>query len=173
MNPNDKTNSNEDFEKDFLDYQNFPGQLKSIMLATVDREGDPDVSCLPFTMDSDKNCYVFVSYLTLHANNLRETGKGSILFVEEEAKTINLFARKRLSYQCSSTIIDKKSEERNKILEKFKVRHGQIIDVMRNFDDFDVFKLTPHSGRFVTGFGKIYDIENNELDNLILYQKKK
>ena len=167
-----EVDSNEEFKKIVADYQKYPSQFKSIIIATTSLEGNPDASSVPFLMDADLNFYVLVSFLTTHANNLKATGKGSILFVEDEAKTENIFARKRLSYDCSSVIIDRTSKEWIPIIDKFQERFGKIIEVLRNLQDFNLFKLTPLSGRFVIGFGKAYKIEGDNLNNLIPFQKK-
>lgn len=159
-------------EEVLADYQNFPGCFESIILATISDKGNPDASCVPYVMDEDKNFYIFVSYLTNHANNLKATGKAGILFAEDEAKTQNIFARKRLSYECDSVLIERTSPEWTQIVDNFQKRFGQIIEVLRNLQDFNVFKLTPKEGRFVSGFGKIYEIKGNNLDNLIPFQKK-
>jgi len=163
----EKANSNDEFEKIVADYREYPDEFKSLIIGTTNKDGIPDASSVPFLMDEDKNFYIFVSFLSTHANNLKDTGKGSILFVEDEAKTANIFARKRLNYHCSSVIIPRTDREWNSIMDNFQERFGKIIEVLRNLQDFNLFKLTPLGGRFVIGFGKAYKIEGNDLNNLI------
>jgi putative heme iron utilization protein len=45
-------------------------------------------------------------------------------------------------------------------------RHGTIIERMRLQPDFRIFKLKPHSGRFIVGFGAAYEIHGEYFDQL-------
>ena len=157
----------EEFEKIVADYQKFPTQFQSIMLATTSLEGNPHASYAPFVMDPQKNFYILISDLATHASNLKTTGKGSILLIEDETKSDNIFGRKRLNFECSITIIDRESQEWSGIADRFQERFGKIIEVLRNLKDFNIFKLTPNEGRFVTGFAKAYKISSEDLNNLV------
>jgi len=163
---------NEDFKEVLTDYQNYPSEFQSIILATTTSQGSPNASCVPFAMDENKNFYVLVSDLTVHANNLKETKKGSILFIEDENGAKNIFARKRLNYECSSILIERTNQEWKTIIALLEKRFGEKVKFISTFQDFNVFKLIPQEGRFVTGFGKIYDIKAGNLNDLILFRKK-
>ncbi len=162
---------NEDFKEVLVDYQNYPSEFQSIILATTSSQGCPNASCVPFAMDENKNFYVLVSDLTVHANNLKETKKGSVLFIEDENGAKNIFARKRLNYECSSILIERTNQEWTKIIGLLENRFGERVQFISTFKDFNLFKLMPKEGRFVTGFGKIYDIKQGNLNDLILFKK--
>lgn len=148
-------------------YRSFPRQFGSIMLGTVSAEGVPQASYAPCIVDDDRNIYIFVSGLSAHTQNLSATGKASVLFIEDEAKTTQIFARKRLSYDCSGTLLPRGSEQWDAIAQKFSERFGNIVDVMIGLPDFRIFQLIPKSGRFVMGFGAAYDVDSNNLDKLV------
>ena len=154
-------------EKVLQIYQSFPGQFGSVVLGTASSEGMPQASYAPCVMDDDKNIYVFVSGLSAHTQNLTATGQASALFVEDESKTQQLFARKRLSYDCKAILLDRDDEAWGAIAQKFLSRFGNIVEVMMGLPDFRIFQLKPQSGRFVLGFGKAYTVDPDNLDRLV------
>lgn len=148
-------------------YQAFPGQFKSVILGTASVDAQPQASYAPCVVDEAKNIYVFVSGLSAHTQNLTEVGKASALFVEDESKTTQMFARKRLSYDCTAALVERDSEQWGIIVQKFETKFGNIIELLRDLPDFRIFQLRPSAGRFVLGFGKAYDIDPANLDQLI------
>ncbi len=148
-------------------YQVFPSQFQSVVLGTVSSKGQPQASYAPCVIDEARNIYIFVSGLSAHTQNLTATGQASALFVEDESKTQQMFARKRLSYDCRAALLARDSEQWQAITQKFSERFGSIVEVMKGLPDFRIFQLQPTSGRFVMGFGAAYDIDPNNLDQLI------
>ena len=148
-------------------YQTFTDPFKSVILGTVSAAGQPQASYAPFVKDEVGNLYVFVSGLSAHTQNLTAIGKVSALFVEDEAQTPQIFARKRLSYDCTATLVSRDSEHWRSLVQQFEDRFGNIIEVMKGLADFRIFQLQPQSGRFVLGFGAAYDVDPNDLSQLI------
>ncbi len=138
-------------------YQDFIKDFESVILSTVSAEGIPDGSYAPFVMDEAKNVYIFVSGLATHTRNIYSNPQVSILFIDDESKTEQIFARRRLSFDCNATLMEQ-TPEWTYIADKFEDRFGEIIKMLRSLPDFRIFKLTPRQGRFVTGFGAIYQI---------------
>jgi heme iron utilization protein len=149
------------------EYENFPQQFESIIISTVSAEGIPNASYTPFVMDDSKNIYIYVSGLATHTTNLYANPHVSVLFIEDEAKSNQIFGRSRLSFDCSATLIERETDKWNQIVEQFQGRFGQIIEVLRGLPDFRIFELTPQQGRFVIGFGAIYNISSDNLHQLV------
>lgn len=154
-------------EKATLEYQQFTQEFQSIIISTVNDEGIPNGSYTPFVMDELKNIYIYVSGLSPHTQNINFNHKVSVLFIEDEAQTPQIFARRRLNYDCTATLIERETEKWLNIVDEFEARFGEIIKMLRSLDDFRIFKLTPHSGRFVIGFGQAYHIKSDNLDKLV------
>ncbi len=148
-------------------YRTFSDPFKSVVLGTVSNAGQPQASYAPCVRDGAGNIYVFVSGLSAHTQNLTATGNASALFVEDEAQTTQIFARKRVSYRCTATLVERGSEHWQTIVQQFEARFGNIIDVMKGLSDFRIFQLCPQSGRFVIGFGAAYDVDPADLSKLI------
>jgi hypothetical protein len=77
------------------EYEKFPTEFTSIIMSTVNKEGIPDASYAPFVSDEDKNIYIYVSGLATHTQNIHNHPFVSILFIEDEVKTKQIFARRR------------------------------------------------------------------------------
>jgi heme iron utilization protein len=147
-------------------YLNFLEQFESLILATVSADGVPHASYAPFVRDEAKNFYVYVSGLALHTRNLLAVPRASILLIEDESNCDRIFARTRLSFECTATVLERESQSWTEIVDLFAHRFGETISLMRGLADFQVFQLTPTQGRFVMGFGAIYRIEGEALDLL-------
>jgi putative heme iron utilization protein len=149
------------------EYKKFPEKFASVAIATVAATGIPHASYAPFVMDSAKNIYIFVSGLSYHTRNLHNTPKASVLFVEDESQTQQIFARRRLTFDCDAALLPRETPEWENIATEFEQRFGEIINMMRSLPDFRIFQLTPYAGQFTIGFGAAYQISGDDLDNLI------
>ncbi len=158
------------FEAAIAAYQTFTDNFQSIVLSTVSAEGEPDASYAPFVMDGDRNLYIYVSGLASHTQNLHAVAKASILFLQDEQNTPQIFARKRLSYRCTARLIDADTEQWTQIADQFEARFGNMVQLLRTLPDFRIFQLKPTSGRFVMGFGAAYAVDANDLNQLVHLQ---
>ncbi|BDA69507.1 pyridoxamine 5'-phosphate oxidase-related, FMN-binding [Rivularia sp. IAM M-261] len=148
-------------------YQTFTDQFQSAVICTVSQDGLPNASYAPFVMDDRKNIYIYVSGLSTHTQNLNVKPLASVLFIEDESKTQQMFARRRLSYDCTATLVNSSTATWIQTVSNFESRFGNIIQMLRDLPDFRIFQLTPTSGRFVVGFGAAYDVDANDLNKLI------
>ncbi|MEM8810123.1 MAG: pyridoxamine 5'-phosphate oxidase family protein [Cyanobacteria bacterium P01_G01_bin.38] len=155
------------FDQIIAAYQVFPAQFQTLILSTVDADGAPHASYAPFVMGSDKQIYIYVSGLAAHTGNLKRSGQASVLFIEDESKTEQSFARRRLTYQCGAAVLARESARWDAIASQFERRFGDIIDILKGLADFEIFQLAPRSGRFVLGFGAVYQVSPDDLDQLV------
>lgn len=155
-------------EKAQAEYEKFTEEFESIIISTVNEQGIPNASYTPFVIDDAKNIYIYVSGLSTHTKNIYVNPHVSILFIEDEAKTKQIFARRRLTFDCTATLLERETEQWNQIVEQFQERFGEIIEMLRSLPDFRIFQLTPTEGRFVIGFGAAYHISGDNLNQLTL-----
>jgi len=141
--------------------------VKTVILGTVNAENIPNISYAPFIINEAKNIYIFVSRISTHTDNLQTNARASIMLIEDEAKSKQLFARRRLTYSCHANAIEKNSAEWGHIANKFEKRFGNIVYMFRNLPDFNIIKFTPYQGLFVLDFGTAYRIDSNDLNHLI------
>lgn len=139
--------------------------FKTLLMSTVSAEGIPDASYSPFVRLKDECFYIYVSGLSRHTTNLDTTGVASLLFVEDERDAKQLFARRRLSFDCRVEAIPRDSATWDDVMANFSSKFGEVINLIRPLADFKLFRLTPESGVYVRGFGQAYRFTGTTLEN--------
>ncbi len=154
------------FETALAAYQALPRQMKSLMLSTVNEDGTPQASYAPYVIDDSYQLYIFTSGLSSHTQNLLRTGQASALIIEDEGEAGQVFARQRLTYDCRASRVERQTPRWDTMAEQFEARFGEIIAMLRQLEDFQMFCLSPQGGRFVMGFGAAYEVEPEDLSRL-------
>ncbi|MBW4633900.1 MAG: pyridoxamine 5'-phosphate oxidase family protein [Iphinoe sp. HA4291-MV1] len=154
------------FETTLAAYQDFTDLFQSLIICTVSADNTPNASYAPFVKDESRNIYIYVSGLSTHTQNLYAVPKASVLFIDDESQTKQIFARRRLTFDCTATLVERDTELWNQIVDSFEARFGEMIQLLRDLPDFRIFKLTPSKGRFVIGFGAAYEVDPNNLSTL-------
>lgn len=165
-----KAKNKASLQKNFI---TFKRQAQTLFLSTVTDEGKPNASYSPFVSDDNGYLYIFVSGLASHTQDLLESSEVSVLLTEDEEKSRQIYARQRISYQCSVEIIANEHEKYPLILDKMENHFGNIIELLRNLPDFILFQLTPFQGQYVKGFGKAYKLVGEGLLDLEHIQPNK
>jgi len=156
--PTPSTDETAAFEEARADLASLLGSFLSVHLATVDPGGEPNASYAPALIDDGRNFYVYVSALAGHTENLRRTARASVLVIEDETLSAQIFARKRASFSCDASLIERHSESWEARLDDFTDKFGNLVKRLRKMEDFQLFLLAPRSGRLVTGFGRAFDV---------------
>ncbi len=152
--------SKESLEESFT---NFKQSVKTLQLSSITNEGNPNASYSPFVVDKQGNFYIFVSQLASHTQDLLVNPQASILLIQDEADTRQIFARRRISYQCDVEIVSDDSSDYLLMLNTLEERFGNVVALLRTLPDFILFKLTPFQGQYVKGFGKAYKLVGDGL----------
>lgn len=151
-------------------YRSFTDRFDSIMLATVSAEGQPNASYAPCVVDSARNIYIYISGLSTHTQNLQAVPQASVLFIEDEQDSQQIFARKRLSYDCTAELIAADDPAWTQVADQFQQRFGKMVELLRSLPDFRIVRLTPTRGRFVVGFGAAFAVDASDLTQLVQIQ---
>lgn len=154
-----------DLEQIANDLRDFIEQFESLQLATVSVDGLPEASYAPY-LRVGRDFYIYVSELSRHTRNLHEVPRASVMFIEAEADAGHLFARRRLTYACRCEEVPRGSAGFDQTLTAFEKRFGQIMQMLRNLEDFHLFRMTPEQGTFVTGFARAFVLVGDELDRV-------
>lgn len=133
---------------------------KSIILATVDAEGNPNSSYAPF-VQVEQTFYILVSFMAKHTKNLADGRKTSIMFIEDESATKQIYARERLTFEATTSQIERDSEIWTQVVAQLKETHGRVVDVISEMGDFILIALQPVKGSYVNGFGSAYFVDAN------------
>lgn len=135
-------------------------RTKSVILATIDAEGFPNSSYAPF-VHVDKTFYILVSFMAKHTKNLADGRKTSVMLIEDESATKQIYARERLTFEASTSEIERDSETWNDVVAKLKEANGKVVDMISEMKDFILIGLHPIKGSYVNGFGSAYFVNEN------------
>lgn len=140
--------------------------LTTVILGTVSAAGDPEASVAPAVLGPDGTFLVYVSSLAAHTRNLLHNRKASVLLVEDEARTSQPMARRRLTFACSVHPLGRDTEEFAAAMPAFRQRFGAIVTQLESLPDFQLFRLSPQRGRLVLGFGQAYEVDPSDWSRL-------
>jgi len=141
---------------------------QSVVLGTQSSNGYPFSSYAPFYYDGE-DIYIFISNIATHAKNIQTTPRVSALFIEDESKSENIFARKRISLQCDVTSLSRDDERFNMVMENFKDKFGApMIMMLMGMKDFNLYALRPIYGEATFGFGEAYQIGGEKMNELVV-----
>lgn len=130
---------------------------RCLMLATVDAEGHPEASTLPFLLRGD-DFVVLASDLARHTANLRRQGEVAVLITEDEAECRQPFARQRIQLSCRGRLVTE-ADEIAALREAFLARFGKTVELLTSLPDFHFFLLQPVEAQLVTGFGQAWRLD--------------
>lgn len=144
----------------------FRQERRTLQLATVDENGRPNVSYAPYVQNQD-GYFVLISEIARHARNLQVNPSVSIMMIEDEGSSKQLFARKRLTFDAIASVVQRDSEQWNLVIAQMQARFGEIIDGLSQLQDFVLFNLKAEQGLFVKGFGQAYQVSGDDLVDFV------
>ena len=144
----------------------FLAGFRSVLMATTSADGVPDASYAPFVRIDDNAFYVNLSELSTHTRNLLATPRVSVMLLQAENDTKQLFARKRLSFDAEAEVVERDSTRWCQVMDLFADKFGDIVDLIRPLQDFKLFRITPRSAVYVRGFAQAYPIDASQLELL-------
>ncbi len=145
---------------------------KTATLATVNAAGEPQASYSPTALDKNRNFYLFLSELSEHTANLQNSDQVSLMLIEDENRTNQLFARNRLTVKGRAVQIPREGAEWEASAEVYRARFGKFFDQLSQLRDFHMFRVVPESARLVVGFGAAYEVSTEDWSSLRLLTGK-
>ncbi|STQ86531.1 HugZ family heme oxygenase [Helicobacter muridarum] len=146
----------------------FIESFNTILLSTISPSNFPNISYSPL-LRYDNNYFIYISEIAEHYTNLKNNPKLQVMFIEDEAKTKTILARKRLIYDTQAEFMPRDSFF-DKVYDAFEQRMGGKsggIGTVREMNDFHLVKLSFKNGRYVKGFGQAYKIaEDGEVSHM-------
>lgn len=150
--------------------QQFRDTCKTLVLATRDDAGRPNVSYAPFVWH-DQGYFILVSEIARHVRNLKQQPHLSFMLIEDEQASRQLYARRRLTFDATALVIARNSPVWISGIQALQERHGALVGDLANMADFTLFCLQPESGLYVKGFGQAFQVTGQgEIDIVHLDQ---
>ena len=139
--------------------------FQSVVMSTVGSDGEPFASYAPFLYD-DCRYYVFISDIATHAKNINARPSVALLFIEEESAAANIFARRRIAIQCRAEKIRRDDARFEPVMKRFKARF-EMIGMLQQMHDFNLYAFTPEKGEATFGFGEAYTLGGEHMETLV------
>lgn len=141
-------------------------RMQSINISTVCEKNIPNSSYAPAAIDEHGNYYIYVSELSKHTRNLISNSKVSIMLIEDEISSKNIFARKRFTINANAARVDRDTNLWNEKIKLLESKFGESIKFLKEMTDFHLFKLIPKDGLLVYGFGRAFNFVGENLERI-------
>jgi len=158
----------ESMKKKYID---FVESRKTLVISSIDENGDPFVSYAPF-VKKDGKLYIYISRISDHYRYVEDNKRIYVMLIADEAQSQNTFARERARWACSTANIG--NEGHDEVFALFNESFGgKLMDMLRGLD-FSLFELTPIEGRYVVGFGQAFDVDisGDRFEHVVIDKKK-
>lgn len=140
--------------------------VRTLALATVSAEGEPDASVAPFVAERDDLLWTYLSDLSPHTANLRANGRCAALLIEDESTAAQALARRRLALACTAEFVARDQPEFAPAMAALRVRFGAVMEHLESMHDFHLVRLRPTRARLIAGFGQAYDAAPHDWSDL-------
>jgi len=147
------------------DYLALRDRVNSVHLATLGCDATPEASYAPCVW-RDGHCFVFLSELASHTQNIKLNSSISLMLIEAETAAGNAFARKRISLFGSAGIVARTDHTYKTVINDFYHRFGDVMKLIEPLADFHLFRIIVQRGRFIRGFGQAYELTGDRLEQL-------
>jgi putative heme iron utilization protein len=135
--------------------------FRSVLLSSLSPQGRPEISYAPFVLDDKEAICIYVSELATHTHNLRANPVASLMFIQDEGKAHNLFARERLVLHCR--VEEVTGDAASHLLARMEQELGKTVALLRSLPDFHLFRFSVETGSYVRGFGQAWPVLGNDL----------
>ena len=147
------------------DYQNFLSNRLALNLASTSPDGFNEASFAPFVRYK-QSCFIYLSALAHHYQNLLVNPQVGLLFIEDEADAKNPFSRERIQMQAEAEKLERDSVEHQELIPQFRSKFGKAFEVIEPLADFNFFKLRITNVRYIKGFAQAYDLVDDHFKHL-------
>ena len=128
---------------------------KSLTVAVLDEGAVPEMGVSPF-IRRDDGLYIYTSHLAGHVQALLVQKCASFIITLDEAVTANIWARVRLKCTGAVSEVPRDDPDFSGLCDDFAAAHGNTMQLIRDFTDFHMLRITPQSGVLVLGFAKAF-----------------
>ena len=141
-------------------------KMNTIILSTICKNNQPNSSYAPSITDSDGNFYIYISSLSRHTTNLISNSAVSIMIIEDESKSENIFGRKRFTMDAKASKVERDSDKWIDIINRMEKKFGETMKFLKDMTDFHMFKLEPQKGLLVHGFARAFRFSGENLNEI-------
>ncbi len=130
---------------------------KTAALGTL-REGGPFVSMVLFAVEDDFSAfYIHASRLAFHTQDMLADPRVSLMIAETETPGADPQQLARISIRGEAALIAKDSPDYDRIREMYLRKYPASAPLF-GFGDFDLYRITPKTARYVAGFARAFNL---------------
>ena len=138
-------------------------QLRTLYLTINSADKVPEMGVSPF-IRRDDSLYIYTSHLSPHVHELIDQGEATCMLCADEGDSQNIWARNRLKFSVKAYEIARDDRNFDELCNNFTLAHGPTMNLIRNFTDFHMIRLTPQKGVLVLGFAKAFIVSGGNFD---------
>lgn len=132
-------------------------------LGTMDDDGAPFVSMVPFAIEPHLRCLVIhVSALAAHTHNLQARAPVSLLVMQSQVPGEPVHALPRVTLQGRAAVLERKSPQWGACKEAYITRFPEA-QPMTEFGDFMFVAIEVSGARQIAGFGVARSMDGEEV----------
>jgi putative heme iron utilization protein len=132
-------------------------QTRIAALGTI-HDGEPNQAMVAVAHESDfSGFYIHVSKLGKHTGDMEDNPRVSLLFTEADDQRPDPQTLARVSIQGVPEILPRNAPDYGRVKDLYLQRFPEA-EQLFSLGDFNLWKITPKSGRFVAGFGRAFNL---------------
>jgi putative heme iron utilization protein len=121
-------------------------------------DGEPNLAMVAYALADDFSAfYIHVSRLGKHTRDMETDPRVSLLITETDDRRDDPQALARVSLQGTAEVLPRDGSDYSLIKSMYLKRFPEA-EPMFSLGDFNIWKITPKSGRFVAGFGRAFNL---------------
>lgn len=120
--------------------------------------GEPNLAMVAYAFAEDFSAfYVHVSRLGKHTRDMESDPRVNLLITETDDRRADPQTLTRVSLQGTAEILPRDASDYSPIQSMYLQRFPEA-EPMFHMGDFNLWKITPNSGRFVAGFARAFNL---------------
>lgn len=134
--------------------------IRETRIATLGtlHDGEPNLAMVAYIFADDFSAfYIHVSKLGKHTRDMENDPRVSLLIAETDDQRADLQTLARVSLQGIAELLLHDASDYSQIKHQYLKRFPEA-KPMFSMGDFNLWKITPKSGRFVAGFGRAFNL---------------
>ncbi len=140
---------------------------RTAALGTIDEDGGPFVSMVPFAVDPSQGCLVIhVSGLAAHTRHLHQRPRLSLLVIAPEVHGKPVHALPRVTLDGAAEPLEPGGPEWKASRDAYLKRFPEA-EPMTQLGDFRFVAIHVTGGRHVAGFGAARDVDEEEIQRVL------
>ena len=121
-------------------------------------DGEPNLAMVAYAFAEDFSAfYIHVSRLGKHTRDMESDPRVSLLIAETDDRRADPQTLARVSLQGTAEILPRDGSDYIQIRARYLKRFPEA-EPMFSLGDFNIWKISPKSGRFVAGFGRAFNL---------------